>query len=200
MACRCVFPPRTRRLGSNDHKVANTSNTHQNSSFTFHDRTTKLASDMKRKGCRTLASASLTPCTGTQRAQRWQRPSSMLVRSCLPGRGRGVVRKAVGGENGRAVDAAIPVDMRASARRARTKHNVTYHENIAYDSCYVHAKERRLERICERRQDTLRDVRKWRELGQGTKSAYHLYAENFVLSQTFPAPVQAQRGQRPTFV
>jgi hypothetical protein len=31
-------------------------------------------------------------------------------------------------------------------------------------------------------------------------SANHLYAENFVLSQTFPVPVQAQRGQRPTLV
>lgn len=62
----------------------------------------------------TFASASLTPCTGTQRMQRWHWPSSISVRSSLPGRWRGLVRKAIGGENGRAVDAAIPDAMHRS--------------------------------------------------------------------------------------
>jgi hypothetical protein len=65
----------------------------------------------------------------------------MWVRSSLPGRWRGVFRKAVGGENGRAVDAAIPVSMHALARSAMTKCGVTYHENTAYDSCRVHEAE-----------------------------------------------------------
>jgi hypothetical protein len=47
-------------------------------------------------------------------------------------------------------------------------------------------------RHCKRRKKT-------EELGR-YNSAHHLYAENFMLSQTFPVPVQAQRGQRPTLV
>jgi hypothetical protein len=120
-----------------DRKDADTSWTYQNSSFTFHDGTKKSATDGEGNGWCTLASASLTPCTGTQREQRWQRPSSMWVRSSLPGRWRGVSRKAVGGENGRAVDAATPVSMHILMRNARTKQGVTYHGNTAYDSCRV---------------------------------------------------------------
>lgn len=37
-------------------------------------------------------------------------------------------------------------------------------------------------------------------IGVGYDSAHHLYAENFMLSQTFPVLVQAQTGQRPTLV
>lgn len=103
----------------------------------------------EKDGVPTLASESLTPCTGTQRAQRWQRPSSMCVRSCLPGRWRGVLRKAIGGENGRAVDAEIPISMHILVRSARTERGVIYHESTAYDNCRVHAKQ--LERICERK-------------------------------------------------
>lgn len=62
----------------------------------------------KKKG--TFASPLLTPSSGTHCVQAWHKPSTTVVRSCLEreASGRGVSRKAVGGEKGRCVREDIP--------------------------------------------------------------------------------------------
>jgi hypothetical protein len=53
---------------------------------------------------------SLMPSIGTHLLHLWHLPSSICDRSVFAAFGRGLVRNATGGENGRAVTAEIPAD------------------------------------------------------------------------------------------